>query len=1123
MPHLGAALWSVASLLRIVVPCVLSLAVVAAEVPATSQELPSLEDVQHQIEMLGASGSEDPQNARLLEIQQRNAQDLAAIAENRESSARYLKRYQEVPEKIGQYTRELDELQRQVRSASSLAQGVTVQRLEKTLRSTRTRLTALRSDEASLQASVANLQSRVEAARQELNALTAAVVTPGKMPAGVSGENPALTRARQEQWLIGRELRASRIARLETEVQTVPDRLAAAQLRLKLVTAQREQEERFLGELLGMDSLKRIGDAEQLRDQVREHLVEATPPTPELPELGALHAEIGGLADEYVDVVSRAEAVAADVSAASALASDIASSYESTRLQLEIAALSDALGPVLMAQYRKLAGYEQPADKLDTVANMLSDTRLREFQIARLLAGDVQSREVVYRAIELRFPSGTAERAAMLVEADRLLGDRSRLLDALNRTYVEFTAQIVDLEQAYRQQSDSASGFRKLIDRNLIWMKSHPALRFADLLAWPGATWALLLAQDWQATAGGLKEGLRERPLGAGVPLLVALLIWRYRAGILKQLSSLSLRRVGWRNYRYRMGLESIAIHMLLALPVPLLLGGLGWLFSGIQMPGPTAQALVGACYQTAGLSYLYLLVLGMMAHEGFARAHLCWETVRVQRVRHLLRVGLWVMLPLAFLAVAQRLMSVDSADQSYRITGLLLTGAFFAFLLAIVRAMRGMFASAFYSRGHPRLSRFGTLMMLALLVALPLVFALDVQGYHFTARELQLRIFLSAIVLVFAKMILDAGLLGLTIAAQRSMAAVQTVQGLMEEENKGGGSPKGAAEGVEQIDLEKMSAGAIALLQVLVAAMVVLALGFVWRQFFAALSILDTIGLWSYVQTIDGAETVATVSLFDVGVALLVLGLSAAFASGLPALVGVLLYDLITERGVLYAIQTLIRYTVVLIGALVSLQMLGFGWSKLQWMAAGLSVGIGFGLQEIFANFISGLIVLFERPVRIGDLVTLGEYSGTIQRIRMRATTITDSDNREIIVPNKMFVTERLINWTLSSPVVRLSFDVGVSYDSDPQQVRETLLEILGSHPRVMRDPAPEVVFREFAPSSLGMRCFAYVEDVALRSEVQSELLMRITGVFREQGIEMPYPQMDLHLRSEAKEKGNP
>lgn len=1084
----------------------------AADVGDNAQTLPSIEEVQRQIESLGVAGSEDSQNARLLEIYQRNAQDLAAIVENRDSSARYLRLYQEAPEKIERYTRELGALQRQERSASRLAQGVAVARLEKLLRDTRARLTELRGEEASLQATTANMQSRVETARQELNELTAGTAATDKSPASIAGESPAMSRARQERWLIGRELRASRISRLETELQTVPDRLVATQTRLKLVTAQREQEERFLSELLGMDRLKRIGEAEELREKVRQTLGEAISPVPELVNL---RAEIAALADEYVELVARSETVDADVAAATARAAEIASAYESIRQQLEIAALSDALGPVLMQQYRKLGSYQQPGSKLRTVAEMLSGTRLREFQITRLLAGEVQTRELFYRAVEAQSDLDAAGRAASLAETDRLLSNRSRLLDALNRTYTHLTGQIVDLEQAYRQQADAAAGFRKLVDRNLIWMTSHPELGIADVLVWPRATLGLLRAQDWGALAGTLRSQAWQHPLVVGLALLVVLAVMGYRGVLLQRLQMLSLRRVGWRHYRYRMGLEAFAIHLLLASPLPLLLACAGWLLARAEAPGATIQALSGACYQTAGLGYLYLLALGTMGHEGFARAHLRWKTARVQDVRRLLQAGLWVILPLVFISTTVRLMTTDPADQSYRISGLLVTAAYFVLLVAIVRAMRGMFDSAFYSRGHPLLSRLGSLLLLAIVAAEPLVFLLDIGGYHFTARELQQRVFLSTVVLLLSRMMLDAGLLGLTIAARRSLAVAQTPQVAETPGGEDVASTKPAQDVFDEIDLQKMSAGATALLQVLVAGAAVMLLVLVWRQFFAALSILDTIGLWSYAQKVDGVDTIVTVSLFDAGAALLVLVVGLVLASGLPALVGVLFYNLITEKGVLYAVQTLIRYVVGILGVTVSLQMLGFGWSKLQWMAAGLSVGLGFGLQEIFANFISGLIMLFERPVRIGDVITLGEHSGTVQRIRMRATMITDFDNREIIVPNKMFVTDRLINWTLSSPVVRLSFDVGVSYDCDPRQVRGTLLEILGSDPRVMKEPPPNVIFSEFGASALNMRCLVHVEDVALRGRVQNDLHMRIAEVFREQGIEMPYPQMDLHLRS--------
>jgi potassium efflux system protein len=1077
---------------------------------------PTLEAMERQLEVYRAGKADDPQNARLIEIYLDNVQNLHAVAENRENQARYERLFQESPAKVARYTAELRDLQRQARSAKGLGQGVAVERLERLLRETRTRLAELRARETSLNNTANSLQGRVDSARQELKATLAGTEPADKAPGSVAGESATFTQARMDQWLVDRELKASRVARLETEARTIPERLGAVQAELKLITAQREQAEKFLAELLGMDNLKRIGEAEQLRDEVRAQLAE---PGSADPAIVALRQEIAALSDEYVTVVARSESVGADVDRATAQLAEVSSAYDSIRQQLEIAALSDALGPVLMEQYAKLGSYEQPERNLRATAELLSRTRLREFQVGRMLSAEVQSREAVYRALEADTGLPAAERAAAVAEADRLLSARNQLLEALNRTYMVSTGQIVDLEQAYREQAEVAAKFRELVDRNLIWMKSHAKLGPAEFIAWPRATAGLLAAQDWSGFGSQLRTHALAHPASALLALLVLALVSWYRKPLAGRLAAISLRRVGWRNYRYRMGLMAFGIHLLVALPVPLLLLWAGWLLAQMEGGGPLARALSDSSYRTAGLSYLYLVILQAMGPDGFARGHLRWKSARVLSVRRLLRAGLWVMLPLAFFAATVALLAgATAASEAYRVTGLLVTVFFFVFLVLILRAGRGMFDSAFYSRGHPMLSRVGLVLLMAVVVAQPLAVLLDVQGYHFTARELQVRVFLSSVVLVAAKMLLDAGLLGLTIAAQRSLDAAQETAAAPEEPaiaTDVATQPRVVAEAFEEIDLEKMNASAVALLQVAVAGVAVLLMVLIWQQFFTALSILDGVTLWSYADTVAGKETVSTVSAFDAGGALLVLVLGMVLATGIPSLVGIVFYGVITEKGVLYAIQTVIRYVIGVLAAFFALQMLGFGWSKLQWMAAGLSVGIGFGMQAIFANFFSGLIMLFERPVRIGDVITLGEFSGTINRIRMRATTITDFDNREIIVPNQMFVTERLINWTLTSSVVRLSFDVGVSYDADPRAVRETLLGILRADPRVLHEPPPNVIFREFGASSLNMRCFAHVEDVSVRLQVQNDLHLRITEVFREKGIEIAYPQMDLHLRS--------
>ncbi len=210
-----------------------------------------------------------------------------------------------------------------------------------------------------------------------------------------------------------------------------------------------------------MDNLKRIGEAEQQREAVRAQLAE---PGSAHPAIVALREEIAALSDEYVTVVARSESVGADVDRATAQLAEVSSAYDSIRQQLEIAALSDALGPVLMEQYAKLGSYGQPALDPRATAELLSRTRLREFQVARMLSAEVQSRETVYRALEADKGVSAAELAAAVAEADRLLSARNRLLESLNRTYMVLTGQIVDLFREAMAEREPQPGVAELAD-----------------------------------------------------------------------------------------------------------------------------------------------------------------------------------------------------------------------------------------------------------------------------------------------------------------------------------------------------------------------------------------------------------------------------------------------------------------------------------------------------------------------------------------------------------------------------------------------------------------------------------------------------------------------------------
>ena len=217
-------------------------------------------------------------------------------------------------------------------------------------------------------------------------------------------------------------------------------------------------------------------------------------------------------------------------------------------------------------------------------------------------------------------------------------------------------------------------------------------------------------------------------------------------------------------------------------------------------------------------------------------------------------------------------------------------------------------------------------------------------------------------------------------------------------------------------------------------------------------------------------------------------------------------------DSGARIALGTLVRYAIMILGMTVAFGLLGISWSKIQWLAAALTFGLAFGLQEIVANFISGLILLMERPVRVGDAVTIGNLQGPVTRIRIRATTITLWDRSEMIVPNKEFITGKLINWTLSDSKRRIDIPLRVAYGADLQKVKDTLLGVARAHPDVLDDPASMALLLDFGDDAIKFELRFFV-DFGQGLKTKDDLQMGIDRAFREQGIEFALPRLDIQL----------
>lgn len=377
--------------------------------------------------------------------------------------------------------------------------------------------------------------------------------------------------------------------------------------------------------------------------------------------------------------------------------------------------------------------------------------------------------------------------------------------------------------------------------------------------------------------------------------------------------------------------------------------------------------------------------------------------------------------------------------------------------------------------------------------------------GYHFTAFEMSSRAFWSI------QAMLAIGIFGgfvsrLLLTTQFRVKLRQLTR-----------NDEGHISEDESININEISSQVDRLVRVTALMAMIVAGWQIWSSVSPTISYLDSIECWKSAQR-DAFGEVKIITPREILIGLGVLAMSMVLSRNLPGLLEITLLDrLPLDKGGRYAISFVVRYLVGVFGLLFAFQVVGFSWSSVQWLAAGLTVGLGFGLQEIFANLISGLIILIERPVRVGDIVTVNGTTGTVCRMQLRATTIRDLDQCELIVPNKKFITEDVMNWTLSDSNFRAIMKVGVAYGSDTKLVHQTLMDVGRRHPLVQHTPAPEVLFKSFGDSTLDFELRVIIPGRPYLPRVQHELNMAIDDAFREKDIEIAFPQRDIRIHNVA------
>jgi potassium efflux system protein len=788
----------------------------------------------------------------------------------------------------------------------------------------------------------------------------------------------------------------------------------------------------------------------------------------------------------------------------------------------QTAELSRELGQLLLNQRRQLPDVAALEDDVEARKEEIAQVKLDllDLETRRSELADLDQ-AVRYTLLPLEGALGSEELYELSeAVAELLTARRGYLDDLIEDQNALFNALVLEQDKTEQELLQTVRDYRTYVDEHILWVRSFPAT-----LGWRPEELTVAAArlgdvEEWLVPSDRLWSDLRSSPQSwATFALSYCGLWWLVRR------ARVTIARLGdevRQSYAadFLPTLRVTALTALCALPAPALL----WFVASrlVAWPGTNefVRAVAFAAKTTAAVWFLVALVRQALRRKGLADAHFGYPSTACDAARRMLFRLAVIGIPATAVAALAGGWGMVIVEASAGRT---------AFVLLMLCLCRAVHIVAHPRRGLLQLGRddeddrddfrlrLRRLWYLAA-CAVPLALAaLSAVGYHYTAVQLSLRLHTTLWLLVGFTLVRSLLLRALLMARKRL---------LWERARQPAAATSEAAATADKPFVPKLTLAVIdrqsrSLVTGLGSLALAIGVWCIWADMLPALKFLDRWQLYSH--TVDSAAAnsgveaaapksgdavrVEWITAADLAWAAIILTMAFIAARNLPGLLEIAcLQWLPLDPGARYAATTVVRYLIHLATIIAVCNVVGLQWSSIQWLAAAVTVGLGFGLQEIFANFISGLIILFERPIRVGDVVTIGEVTGSVNRIRSRATTIVDGDRKEYIVPNKEFITGKLMNWTLSDDILRTVVRIVVSHDADVGRVVALLLEIAARNPLVLRDPEPTAACTQLGEQKLEIELRVFSAGPASLTPLRHQLNVAVLQAFHEAGI-MPTP----------------
>ena len=800
---------------------------------------------------------------------------------------------------------------------------------------------------------------------------------------------------------------------------------------------------------------------------------------------------------------------------------ELEENFALVREQVEYPMYSEAIGLALREQRRTLPSmdnYQQESDRrriqLGEIRGLLLDLDRQRRELANI---NQMIEQIVQSDLDLK----GAEPELVEAEIRRLLGDRRDIVIKLEAGAQRLFKNIQRLEFIEQQIASKAREMARYLDEHLLWIRSANSLGLQDLQNLPVTLNWLLNPGSWWQVSQHLILSFKRNPVGWIFTLLIPTILlclvpWAHR-----DLARVARLVYSVKTDSFVLTVRAMALTLITSLGLPVLLGLVGWHMIELSLSASFTESVGSGLVFVAQSLALSMFLYEGCRKEGLAKVHFKWpESVR-RTIRRQLRWFIPTLVTMEFLISAIR--NENNSIYSDSLGRLALISLMLSFLIvaAYVLRLSGEIASTLKQR-----RRDGWLVRLrfiwySMAMGIPLSLALlTAMGYYYSAANLYVRMG-ATIALVLGLIVVKDLLLRWLFIVQRRLVYEDIKRKKQAEEEKQSleeTSPAVEGEAVvieePEVNLDQIYEKNQVLLRSIVFFSSLVGLWLIWNNVLPALSILEEVKLWSYTSEVEGVRTTIPVTLDELMLAIFVAVVTIVAAKNLPGLLEIILLNQFAmDYGARHAFTTIFSYLITALGVIITFSTIGIKWSNLQWLIAALSVGLGFGLQEIVANFICGLIVLFERPFRIGDTVTIADINGTVTRIQIRATTIMDWDRKELIVPNKEFITGRLVNWSLSDNIIRLKVPVGIAYGSDTELAEKLLLKAAKTNPLVIANPEPQAVFLGFGDNSLNFELRVFINGINDWIPMLHKLNQAVDREFRKADVTISFPQRDVHL----------